>query len=175
MLNFYEINNPNAIETYICEAMQAHNGMGKLRELSELEFKMLAMCMELKTDDLIIKHIAKGKKENLPFIYLVLLKRKEVGVITANIHNNLLLFIGLISENPAIAIQYMWYLQYKAKKLNSREIDLETFCQKILPSGLFLEDNLKAIWYEAKVNTKGHSLASDNLADYTAASLSIQF
>jgi hypothetical protein len=81
-----------------------------------------------------------------------------------------LLFLCCICKSAGVSVMYIWYLQYKSKKRNIKEISLESFCE-IFPVGFPSEDDLHRMWDNQKVLVKG--MGSDNLLDYPYAGKSL--
>lgn len=110
--------------------------------------------------------IPEGEK---PFLYKLMEKRIEV-LHDFELDERTLLFLCCICKSAGVSVMYIWYLQYKSKKRNIKEISLESFCE-IFPVGFPSEDDLHRIWDNQKVLVKG--MGSDNLLDYPYAGKSL--
>jgi|688.fasta_scaffold05151_34 hypothetical protein len=110
--------------------------------------------------------IPEGEK---PFLYKLMEKRIEV-LHDFELDERTLLFLCCICKSAGVSVMYIWYLQYKSKKRNIKEISLESFCE-IFPVGFPSEDDLHRMWDNQKVLVKG--MGSDNLLDYPYAGKSL--
>jgi hypothetical protein len=110
--------------------------------------------------------IPEGEK---PFLYKLMEKRIEV-LHDFELDERTLLFLCCICKSAGVSVMYIWYLQYKSKKRNIKEISLESFCE-IFPVGFPSEDDLHRMWDNQKVFVKG--MGSDNLLDYPYAGKSL--
>jgi hypothetical protein len=116
---------------------------------------------------------AKLKQEDKPFLFQLMDKRIEHCFTFKVIDERVLLALSIWAESAGNAVMYLWYIQGWCFKNNVREVDFETLGMKIFPMGIFTQKDLKSVWDNQKVQTKG--MESDNLIDYAVAGLSIQF
>lgn len=84
-------------------------------------------------------------------------------------------FLASIIDRPGVVVMYLTYLQYRAKKANTRELTMEELGIDIFPLGVPTEDALRQLWISVKVNRKEGQFGSDNLLDYGSAMKSILF
>lgn len=112
--------------------------------------------------------------DNSPFLIKLLRKSLE-NRFTFEMTEPLQLFVSLISKSAGNVIMYLTYLQYKAKSLNKKKLNIEDF-STIFPNGIPTDDSLMSIWYSQKVKgSETNPNGSDNLLDYQSASISINF
>lgn len=111
--------------------------------------------------------------EGRTFIFQIIEKRVEHCFTFKFTDERVLLALSLWAKNPANAITYLWYIQAWCFKNQVKEVDFDTFCYRIFPTGIFCEKDLKSVWENQKVQRKG--MESDNLTDYDVAGISIQF
>jgi hypothetical protein len=129
---------------------------------------------EFTTEMLVKLHLSKNTSYAIPegekpFLYKLMEKRIEV-LHDFELDERTLLFLCCICKSAGVSVMYIWYLQYKSKKRNIKEISLESFCE-IFPVGFPSEDDLHRMWDNQKVLVKG--MGSDNLLDYPYAGKSL--
>jgi hypothetical protein len=115
----------------------------------------------------------KFKQEDKPFVFQLMEKRIEHCFTFKVSDERVLLALSIWAENAGDSVLYLWYIQAWCFKNNVKEVDFETLGMKIFPFGIFSHKDLKSVWDNQKIKTKG--MQSDNLVDYATAGLSIQF
>ncbi len=164
-------NQENAVEEHFCKPFE----QADKHEMSIAD-----------TGDLLLLASSKNTFSNWPllekekpFLYKVIEQRVQACFTFKITDCRLIMWLCMISKSPGTAVMYLAYLQYWCKKNNVKEIDIDIFCEKVLPSGYPSEEDLQEIWDAQKVirtKTKGDIFpGSDNLLDYQQAYKSIQF
>ncbi len=161
MLQSKVIKQKNAVEKYFCEPFDKAQRVPMSKENTEILMRLL-MTKEL-------GDVPENKK---PFLVKVIEGRLKTSLSFSINDSRLILFIAIISQTPGTAIMYLTYLQYWCKRNQTKEIDLEKFCE-IFPMGFPDKKDLLKIWDGQKV-LRGEG-GSDNLLDYQSAMLSIHF
>jgi hypothetical protein len=115
----------------------------------------------------------KIKDEEKPFIFKIMEQRIKHALTIEVIDERVLLVLSDWNQSAGQAIIYLWYIQGWCFKHNITKLDFQLLTEKIFPSGMFSEKDLKSVWDNQKVNTP--NMSSDNLVDYPVAGLSIQF
>jgi hypothetical protein len=100
--------------------------------------------------------------------------RRSIGKrFTFEPNNNLILLMGVLGETPGGAIMYATYLQWYAKSINKKDLNIEDFCNAF-PLGLPTSQSMNELWNGQKI-VRETKVDSDNLIDYANANKSIQF
>lgn len=96
--------------------------------------------------------------------------QKRVDVRLSITVSKAVLIMLLYMNKGAIGrcVLYLYYLQYWAKKNNTKEITMLVFCNGIFPDGFISEKDFKDLYYLQKVK-------QGNLMDYQEAAQSIMF
>jgi hypothetical protein len=148
---------PDTIELLVCKKIE----QAKCRPMSE-DVTRILMKLLFNKDAIVIP-----EKEK-PFLYLLIEKRVK-HCFTYTLSNSLILFLAILSEKPGVAVMYLWYLQYQAKKNGITEFTLRNFCE-IFPWGFPDEEIMSEIWNGQKFNAE-----HDNLVDHASAGQSLMF
>lgn len=81
-------------------------------------------------------------------------------------------WIGYISQNEGIAMMYLTYVQYVAKKENNKQfVNFRLFCERMFPNGF--PSNIELIKLFNHLKLEGTD--NDNLLYYPSAKISLQF
>lgn len=169
MLPNTEALNPSAIEINVCKKIE----ICPKEQLNDENNGFLIQLLFASRSRSFPK-ISEIPEKEKPFLYKVIEKRVNACCNYKINDVALILFLDLISENPAVAVMYCWYLQYWAKKNNVKEIDLHIFCEKIFPMGFPSKTQWSTIWDSQKIQRENNA-GSDNLVDYATAGKSLQF
>jgi hypothetical protein len=159
------IQNPNAVEEFICKAMDKASRVEMSKDDTELLVQLLMVGKPIP--------LSTVKKVDKYFLYELIEKRVEHCFTFKIPDSRAIVFISAIAKSAGTAVMYLTYLQYKCKKSNRTELTLDYLCE-LFPIGFIPESELKAIWDKQKVMTKSMG-GSDNLLDYQSAMKSIQF
>lgn len=155
---------PSAIEVLVCEPLSKRN----IRPLTKEESEILVTMI-------LGGGITIPEKEK-PFLVRVIQSRVKACFTYALKGDAVAVFLAMITMSPGAAVLMLWYLQWWCFHNNIREIDLNLLCERVFPMGVFSQEVLSEIWNAQKIERpKDHSGAPDNLVDYAAAGLSIQF
>lgn len=165
MLNSKEIENPNAVEEIICKQLDRCQKQSMNEKDSEL-FVMLCLSRPIPLSEI--------KEEEKPFLCKLIEKRVKHCYTFTITDSRVILMIAQVSVSAGNAVLYIAYLQYLCKKNDIKELSFDMFC-KFFYEGFFSDSDLQKIWDGQKIGVNSHSMASDNLIDYSGASLSIQF
>ena len=164
MLNFEITKQSDSIEKLFCEEFDKLQRIQMDEELSEILISLLFGGSEFK--------IPENEK---PQLFQIIEKRIKACFTYSINDDRLILFLCALTRRPGHAVMYLTYLQYWSKKHNIKNLDLETFSEKIFPVGFPNENQLTDLWDKVKVNKPdGTVFYSDNLLDYQTAMLSIQ-
>lgn len=105
-----------------------------------------------------------------PFIYKIIEHRIDL-MHTYKVDNRVLLFLAYICKTAGVGVMYCWYLQYKSKNMNKKELTFEDFTE-IFAWGFPSDDGLNKLWVAQKVERTDFDF-SDNLLDYPKAGTSL--
>jgi hypothetical protein len=161
MLTVKQANKENSVEELFCKRFKTLKCVPMSNDTTEL-----LINLALSKNDI---SIPENKK---PFLYKVIEKRISACFTFKITDIKLLLFLCDLTQTPGMAVMYLAYLQYWAKKHNTTNINLDLFCMQIFPSGFPLEEDLHILWDYCKVKSEGDS---DNLLDYQNGYKTIQF
>lgn len=134
--------------------------------------------MDKETAELMIQLMFSGDavpnipEKDKPFLYKIIESRASASFTVKITDVKLILFLCVLTKTPGIAVMYLTYLQYWAKKNNVKEITFDNFCSRIFPNGFPSESDLHSLWLMQKVEKNGGSY---NLLDYQSAMRTIQF
>lgn len=161
MLKADTIRQADAVEKLFCEPFEKLKRFPMSREESEMMIKLLLSKITIPED---------GKPQ-----IVQLLEKRLKHCFTFKLKDpKLILFLCFLSETPAVVVIYLTYLQYWAKKTNTKELNFDIFCERIFPMGFPADRDLSLLWDSVKVYRSG-AMTSDNLLDYQSALSSIQF
>jgi len=159
--------NPQAVEEVFCKPFSSI-GIRPMTAEESSSLLMFSIADKRNSDESII-----GNTE-LPFAIQIMRKRIETS-FTFQMTEPLELFVGLISGSAGNVIMYLTYLQYRAKKMDKKILNIEDFCN-IFSLGLPNDEGLHRMWENQKVkHSETNPIGSDNLLDYNSAMESINF
>lgn len=153
MLNKETITQENSIEEYFCKPFDTLKRVRISDDIGKMFINIMLSPDELDPDK-------KKKMETDFFLYQVGVKRIE-HVFNYKLDWKTLFFIAYLSENPAILVMYLTYIQYWSKKNNKKDITFNMFGMDIFPSGFPSKEDLLNLWDNQKVDDR-----SDNLLDH---------
>lgn len=152
----------NAAETLFCMPFEKLPRLPMSKELMEIIISiMLSQNVNIPQSD-------------KPLLYQAIEKRAQ-HCFTFKINDQkLLLFLCFLTQTPGMAVMYLTYLQYWCRKHNVKEMDFDTFCERVFPMGFPAKAEVSKLWDSVKVR-RSNGMSSDNLLDYQTALSSIQF
>lgn len=162
MLDFSETKNPKAIEELVCLKINRTEKYPMTMAQTEMLVRMLLAGSAFKLD----------KNIEIPFGIRTITSRIQTCPNISKEDIRLPLFLVYISQVPAIAVMYIWHLQYWGYKNHNDKVDLEVMCEEIFPFGFPSKESMMEIWDGQKVMTQ-EIIGSDNLVDYSTAGESI--
>jgi hypothetical protein len=161
---YSETQNPSAVEDLFCKALESK---GEREPLNESTMSvLLALVM---ADAARIEEMLESAKKITLTISILESRAKSIGL---KLDDKTLVFFGLISGTPGIAVMYCYYLAYAFKKNGKSTMKFDDVMVDVFPDGLFTDAALSSHWEAQKVDTEGKN-ESDNLLDYPTASESI--
>jgi hypothetical protein len=164
MLKYEAINDPTSVENFFCENFKRKNPV----ELSmDLRDTILTLLMSHEKSFNSIPD--KAKPYQLKIVENAIQGR--FSFITDD--SRVSLFILSLGITPGICTMLLTMVQYFAKKIGQKNINLDFICQNVFPVGIPSEEDLQELWEAQKVEKP--SGGSANLLDYQTAMKSIQF
>lgn len=85
------------------------------------------------------------------------MEKRVNNLLTVKIDGLVLVFTRLCVENIAHCMLILYYIQYRAKKMNMDKITLDSFCEKIMPDGFPSSSDLNTIWVK-QVRIEGNMI-----------------
>lgn len=168
MLESTMTKDPTAIEVLFCEPFSKL----PVREMTKDEmdiFIRLTMIEKDGRDGLIPEN-----EDDIPFS-IKMLRSSLNNRFTFEMTEPLQLMVADIAGSVGGIIMFLTYLQYRAKKLNKKKLNIEDFAN-IFPMGFPIDKALHDIWDSQKVKRSEENVnGSDNLLDYQTALQSIHF
>jgi hypothetical protein len=161
---YNETQNPNAVENLFCKELESNGEREPLNESMMSVLVALVMADAAKIEEM----LTSAKKITLT-ISILESRSKSIGL---KLDDKTLVFFGLISGTPGIAVMYCYYLAYVFKKNEKSTMQFDDIMVDVFPDGLFTDASLSSHWEAQKVDNRGES-SSDNLLDYPTASESI--
>lgn len=164
-ISFAETERPDAVERLFCEPLCL---LGEREPLNESVMSVL-LALVL-SDEEKIKEMLDSAKKITGTVSIFENRTKSLGLM---LDDKTLIFFGLISGTPGIAVIYSYYLAYYlVAKLEKSSITFDDIMVEVFPDGLFTDSTLTRFWDKQKVDNQGQT-SSDNLLDYPLASKSI--
>jgi len=164
---YSETENPEAVEKLFCKKLE---NSGSTEPLSE---SMMSVLLALVLSDVSkVKEMLASSRKITGNIEILESRAKSIGL---NLDEKTLIFFGLVSGTPGIAVSYAYYLAYAFKKAGKETMEFDDIMVDVFPEGLFTDASLTEHWQQQKIDltkTKDSALA-DNLLDYPTASSSI--
>lgn len=166
-ISFKETERPDAVETIFCEPLSL---LGEREPLNESVMSVLVALVLSDVEK--IKEMLESAKKITGTVAIFEKRSKSLGL---NLDDKTIIFFGLISGTPGIAVMYSYYLaHYLTKQAKSNTMTFDDIMVEIFPDGMFTDSTLTMFWEKQKVDTEGKA-TSDNLLDYPLASKSITF
>ena len=155
----------------IIEGTMKHLAKTNIRPLTDDEAKLTIMlstsCHEESSDIIFDTLVKKGA-----WILQAIEKRAE-ACLDVEIDKGALVFVYGVADRIGIAIMYIYYMQWWAKKNGVKKIDFRVVAERIFPLGVFTEESLRKAWDSQKRIMEPGETGSDNRIDYAEASQSI--
>jgi hypothetical protein len=167
-LSYEETTNPEAVEQLFCQPLDENGTREPLSE--DMMSVLLAVILsdEAKTNEM----FESAKKISVA-VSIIESRAKSMGLV---LDKKTLIFFGLISGTPGIAVMYTYFLAYSFKRMEKETMKFDEIILEIFPVGTFSEKSLTDHWDMQKVERRAEDsgeLTSDNLLDYPEASKSI--
>jgi hypothetical protein len=161
---YAETSNPEAVETLFCKKLDESGVREPLNEST-----MSVLLALVLSDSAKIEEMLSSAKKITATISILEDRSKSIGL---ELDDKTLIFFGLISGTPGVAVMYSYYLAYAFKKLGKETMKFDDIMVEVFPAGMFTDESLNEHWDLQKVDNSGQS-TSDNLVDYSIASESI--
>lgn len=151
----------NTLDRTACEELVCKE-MSKLTP-SPLTDSMSEMLIKL----LMIQDLQLPTEVKDEFMYKVI--KQRLTKFKYEMEDSVILLLMMITGNPGTAVMYLFYFQYLIKtkypELLTKRIDINDFCMKLIPWGVFSDEDLIKIWDNQKLT--GHPRNSmDNIVDH---------
>jgi hypothetical protein len=164
-LPYNTVNQLDAIEKRFCVKFEKLEQKKMDGEISDILISLVLMKQKSIFQDI--------PSNEVPHLCLIINKKISSQFSYTVSDDRVVLFIALLTENPGLAIMYLWYLQYYCKKKNIQDVDLTIFARDIFPRGFPSKKDLEKLWDKQKIDNANEGF-SDNLLDYRSAGQSIQ-
>lgn len=163
-ISFTETEKPDSVERIFCEELDSK---GEREPLNESVMSVLVALVM--SDPEKIKEMLASAKKITGTVSIFESRATSLGL---SLDEKTVIFFGLISGTPGIAVMYSYYLAYVFTKREVKEMAFDDIMVDTFPDGLFTDSTLTEFWEKQKVDTGGKN-TSDNLLDYPEASKSI--
>lgn len=158
---------PDAVETLFCKRLDED---GEREPLNESVMSVLVALVL--NDEAKVKEMLDSAKKITSTVAILEDRTKSIGL---DLDDKTVIFFGLISGTPGIAVMYSYYLAYAIKKAGKKKMKFDDIMVDLFPGGLFTDSTLTEHWEMQKVERAGGSDSAfkDNLLDYPSASMSL--
>jgi hypothetical protein len=167
-ISFEDTEKPDSVERLFCESLD------KTGEREPLNESIMSVLVGLAlSDNDKIKEMFESAKKITSTVSIFQDRTKSLGL---SLDDKTVIFFGLISGTPGIAVMYSYYLAYAIKKTGKRRMAFDDIMVDVFPDGLFTDSTLTKHWDLQKVVRPEGSKSSyigDNLLDYPRASQSL--
>ena len=132
---YSETENPEAVEKLFCKKLE---NSGSTEPLSE---SMMSVLLALVLSDVSkVKEMLASSRKITGNIEILESRAKSIGL---NLDEKTLIFFGLVSGTPGIAVSYAYYLAYAFKKAGKETMEFDDIMVDVFPEGLFTDASLK--------------------------------
>ena len=165
---YSETENPEAVEKLFCKKLEESASREPLSE------SMMSVLLALVLSDVSkVKEMLASSRKITGNIAILESRAKLIGL---SLDEKTLIFFGLVSGTPGIAVSYAYYLAYAFKKAGKETMEFDDIMVDVFPEGLFTDASLTEHWQQQKIEMSAKTkepIVNDNLLDYPVASSSI--